>query len=149
MSIKHCFVLVVCVAATSSAATAFATSAIQRSPVTVERPTHSPVEAVTLGHVPQPGTVAIAGARGRSKILFREFQATVKPGQEDGGLLTCPKSAPQAISGYFTADNFGQVTLTNSFPNVKNSGKARSWDVGVRSISTEDQTYYGGVVCIS
>jgi hypothetical protein len=82
------------------------------------------------------------------KIKYFANQGTVQPGAEDGSSYKCPKSAPHAISGFFgpaAAEAVGQIVLTDSFPEGKTN---RTWDVGVKNLSTTPQQYFVGVVCV-
>jgi hypothetical protein len=96
-----------------------------------------------------PGVKAFTSKSSGLKIRYFTTQSTVQPGAEDGGSLTCPKKVPHAISGFFgpvLQQGVGQLALSDSFPEGR---KNRTWDVGVKNLSTVPQQYFSGVVCVN
>jgi hypothetical protein len=68
---------------------------------------------------------------------------TVAPGQTDGYDVTCPRRAPNPISGWFspTAQNTGQLMLVASDPS------GRGWTISVKNASDQPQAYAAGAIC--
>jgi hypothetical protein len=82
------------------------------------------------------------------KVKYFASQGTVQPGAETGSAYKCPKSAPHAISGFFgpaSEQAVGQIVLSDSFPEGKTN---RTWDIGVKNLSTVPQEFFVGVVCV-
>jgi hypothetical protein len=98
------------------------------------------------GHVAQQKAFATRST-GLKKLRYIASDETAQPSAESGATLDCPKRY-HAISGFFGPQNqqgLGQLALTNSFPAGKSN---RSWDLGVKNLSTSVQAYFVGVVCV-
>jgi hypothetical protein len=90
-------------------------------------------------------TPAVAhGAVKRIKTAAPVATGVVQPGKDDGFGPRCPKSAPHAVGTQAWARTAGALALDQASP----FARGRGWDVGVRGMSDQAQTYSIGPICV-
>lgn len=101
----------------------------------------------TAGHA-APAARAATHDRRTTGPDYREYASTIEPHKERGATLTCPRSAPYAVGGYFGSSSKaarGKLVMTNSNP-VGTTG--RKWDVGIYSAADRRVRFFVGVTCM-
>jgi hypothetical protein len=86
----------------------------------------------------------------RARVRFGVADGTVQPLDAGFSGVRCDRRTPNAISGFMVveAETTGQVHLSDFFPSLNRAGTAaRRWLVGIRNITAEPQSWFGGVVC--
>jgi hypothetical protein len=97
---------------------------------------------------PFPRVAGISRSSRGTRIRYLQARGTVQPGQDNGFSLKCPKSAPNAVSGYFypaRKEALGKLVLSTSSPFGSSN---RNWDIGVADLGTEPEDFVVGVVCV-
>jgi hypothetical protein len=93
------------------------------------------------------GVTAVGRTRSLRVVYLGPNTISIKPQGEAGGAFTCP-ARTFAVSGIVSLEQEaarGQVVVSNSNP----FGVAkRKWDIGVRNLSDQTQSYGIGAVCV-
>ena len=82
-------------------------------------------------------------APGVKVIYLATSSQTLAPSAQNKSFLTCPRSHPHAISGFFDADS-PLVVLSGSLP-INRAGT--EWGTAVTNLGVTPQTYIRGIVC--
>jgi hypothetical protein len=110
-----------------------------------DHPPHRVVTAAGAGHLRMQGFVSRSSGL---KVRYVAGTGTAPASAEDGFTLRCPKKTPHAISGFFGPSSeagLGQVVMSDSLPDPKGG---RTWDIGVKNLSSTPQPYVAGAVCV-
>jgi hypothetical protein len=95
--------------------------------------------------LPQPffaGTVCVGSSE---RFAYPRTTAIASPGVDSGVNVSCPRTAPRAIGGFFRPQNsadLGQIFADSAFRTTE------GWDIGVRSIVRFPKGYVAGAVCV-
>jgi hypothetical protein len=102
------------------------------------------IDVQNVTTVPRPFFAGAVCLGSPVRFAYPEATRVAPPGVDDGYTMPCPRSAPQAIGGFFGpqgAGGLGQLAGDGAFPT-----KA-GWDIGVRNLGAMPQAYYAGAVC--
>jgi hypothetical protein len=88
----------------------------------------------------------------KAPVRYVVFDSAVGPSESDSGVISCPRRAPNAASGFFLvrSQETGDIQLGDFFPELRGpTGRARpvGWVIGVKNLTDRRQEWIGGVVC--
>jgi hypothetical protein len=88
----------------------------------------------------------------QARVRYLVFESAVGPFGSDSGVISCPRGAPNAVSGFFLvrSETTGDIQLGDFFPELDGPPRrARSvgWVIGVKNLTERRQEWLGGVVC--